>query len=140
MARAYVSPAIWRKVYRYRSTVAATTLLATERAAVAGRVTALEAELAALMAASEDSNADDEAERSGGRAQRGDDPEGQTIAYERAQLAALLESTRARLAALDAALARVDAGTYGTCERCGRPIAPERLAALPATARCIGCA
>ena len=100
-----------------------------QRAATAARVAALEGELVALIAASEDSNADDE-----------HDPEGHTIAYERAQLTALLESTRARLAALDAALARVTAGTYGVCERCGGAIAPERLDALPATARCIRCA
>ncbi|MFL6127197.1 TraR/DksA C4-type zinc finger protein [Actinophytocola sp.] len=32
------------------------------------------------------------------------------------------------------------AGTYGTCTRCGSPIAPERLDALPATTTCIRCA
>ena len=39
-----------------------------------------------------------------------------------------------------AALARVDAGTYGTCESCGRPVGGERLAALPETRYCIDCA
>lgn len=37
------------------------------------------------------------------------------------------------------ALARLDAGTYGTCEACGVPIAPERLEVVPATRYCIGC-
>ena len=34
----------------------------------------------------------------------------------------------------------VEAGIYGICETCGRPIAPERLAARPATRTCIDCA
>jgi DnaK suppressor protein len=35
------------------------------------------------------------------------------------------------------ALARLDAGTYGTCERCGEPIGAERLEAVPATRFCV---
>src|SRR3954454_12523145 len=35
------------------------------------------------------------------------------------------------LAAIDAALARIEAGTYGTCERCGKPIGEERLRGIP---------
>lgn len=38
-----------------------------------------------------------------------------------------------------AALQRLDAGTYGTCERCGQPINPERLEALPYAIHCISC-
>ncbi|WP_344075671.1 TraR/DksA family transcriptional regulator [Luedemannella helvata] len=68
------------------------------------------------------------------------DPEGTTIAFERAQVAALLDQARGRLTDLDAALARLAEGTYGTCERCGRPIDPERLAARPAARTCITCA
>lgn len=41
---------------------------------------------------------------------------------------------------IDAALARLDAGQYGVCDRCGRQIDPERLAALPYTIYCIDCA
>src|SRR5258706_7819696 len=55
------------------------------------------------------------------------DPEGQTIAFERAQVAALLQQARARLTDLDLAAERVAAGTYSLCEQCGQPIAPERL-------------
>jgi DnaK suppressor protein len=40
---------------------------------------------------------------------------------------------------IDAALARLDEGTYGRCERCGQPIAEERLEALPYATRCIEC-
>jgi RNA polymerase-binding protein DksA len=43
------------------------------------------------------------------------------------------------LASIDEALARIDAGTYGKCARCGEPIAEERLAALPYAAKCIEC-
>ena len=37
------------------------------------------------------------------------------------------------------ALARLDDGTYGTCQRCGKPISPARLEALPWAAHCIEC-
>ena len=43
------------------------------------------------------------------------------------------------LAHIDSALARLDEGTYGRCERCGEPIAEERLEALPYATRCIEC-
>ena len=68
------------------------------------------------------------------------DPEGTTIAFERAQLAALLDQARSRLAELDQALARLAEGSYGICERCGQPVAPARLAARPAARTCIACA
>jgi DnaK suppressor protein len=68
------------------------------------------------------------------------DPEGATIAFERSQLEALLDQARRHLADLDQALERVHEGTYGTCERCGGPIATERLAARPAARTCITCA
>jgi DnaK suppressor protein len=68
------------------------------------------------------------------------DPEGVTVAFERAQAAGLLAMARAELRALDAADARLAAGTYGDCARCGRPIAAERLEALPTTETCIRCA
>ena len=44
-----------------------------------------------------------------------------------------------QLRLVEEALARIDAGTYGTCIRCGREIAPERLEALPWAAHCIDC-
>jgi DnaK suppressor protein len=43
------------------------------------------------------------------------------------------------LSAIDAALARIAAGTYGQCTDCGADIAPQRLQAAPEAARCIGC-
>jgi DnaK suppressor protein len=40
---------------------------------------------------------------------------------------------------IDAALARIEEGTFGTCERCGEPIAEERLEAMPYATKCIDC-
>jgi RNA polymerase-binding transcription factor DksA len=68
------------------------------------------------------------------------DPEGSTIAFERAQVAALLHQERSQLRELDRALGRLRDGTYGRCERCGQPIAAQRLAARPAASTCITCA
>ena len=68
------------------------------------------------------------------------DPEGATIAFERAQMAALLDSARAGLAELEQALERVQDGSYGRCQHCGRPIAPERLQARPGARWCVACA
>jgi RNA polymerase-binding protein DksA len=49
-----------------------------------------------------------------------------------------LEANEVRvLAAIDAALGRIDDGTYGRCEQCGGQIEPERLEALPWTTLCI---
>lgn len=52
---------------------------------------------------------------------------------------ALDEHETQELTAIDAALARIAAGTYGQCIDCGADIAPQRLQAAPAAARCIGC-
>ena len=99
------------------------------RASAEAEAATLAADLEALFAASRDSNADDE-----------HDPEGATIGFERAQLTALLATARQRIAEIDEALHRVDTATYGICERCGRPIAAERLAARPFARNCVACA
>jgi RNA polymerase-binding protein DksA len=59
--------------------------------------------------------------------------------FEQQRDLALREKNEVQLHAVEAALARLDAGTFGTCVRCGRPIAPERLEALPWAAQCIDC-
>jgi DnaK suppressor protein len=55
-------------------------------------------------------------------------------------LAELDELTRAEARQIREALRRIDSGTYGTCVRCGRPIGAARLAAVPSTPHCLGCA
>ena len=44
------------------------------------------------------------------------------------------------LARTERALAKLDEGTYGTCDACGGPIAPARLQAAPDVALCLACA
>ena len=99
------------------------------RAENAAQLAALERLHADVVAASRDSNADDE-----------HDPEGATIAFERQQVVALLEQTRRTRDAIERAAALVDDGGYGTCEGCGGPIGAERLEARPTARTCIACA
>lgn len=68
------------------------------------------------------------------------DPEGATIAYERAQAIALLRQARADLHRLDDVQRRLEAGGPVSCSACGRHIGDERLAALPTAQLCIRCA
>lgn len=68
------------------------------------------------------------------------DPEGATIAFERAQVSALLSQARAHLDDLDRAVVRLGDGTYGRCESCGGEIAAARLGARPSARTCIDCA
>jgi DnaK suppressor protein len=104
-------------------------VLGAEREATLARIAAMATDLEGIVAASEGANTDDE-----------HDPEGPTIAYERAQVASLLAEAHAYLGDLDKALARLADGRYSVCERCGARIAPERLVARPATCVCIRCA
>src|SRR4029453_6900264 len=60
-------------------------------------------------------------------------------AAERANLLTLVRSLRDTLRDVEQALERMDAGPYGFCERCGQPIADERLEALPAVRLCMTC-
>ena len=52
----------------------------------------------------------------------------------------LFEHTSARLEEINAALERIDDGTFGTCEECGKDIARSRLQAVPYSRQCIECA
>lgn len=99
------------------------------RDAATARVVALEREFDGIVESAAGEATDDE-----------HDPEGATIAFERAQLSTLLTQARRQLVDLDQALERLRAGTYGTCEGCRGPIAVERLQARPATTTCIACA
>ena len=68
------------------------------------------------------------------------DPEGATIAYERAQLTALLRQAHEDLDGLELSLQRLADGVAATCERCGGSIGLERLMALLGVRTCIACA
>lgn len=52
---------------------------------------------------------------------------------------ALRQNLEDRLRDIEQALDRMERGTYGICENCGRPIAPERLEVLPSARLCIEC-
>jgi RNA polymerase-binding transcription factor DksA len=60
-----------------------------------------------------------------------------TETFEREKDFSLLEQLEAEIEDLDTALRKVDEGTYGTCEICGRDIGAERLEAMPGTRTCI---
>lgn len=102
--------------------------LSGERERALRRLAELTGDFREIVEASRDTNADDE-----------HDAEGTTIAFERSHVATLVRQTRTRVDELDAALARLDAGTYGTCERCGRPIPPARLEVRPVARTCVSC-
>lgn len=57
--------------------------------------------------------------------------------FEREKAESILISTQAHLADVERALVKLSAGTYGTCEACGQPIAAPRLQARPAARFCI---
>jgi len=57
-----------------------------------------------------------------------------------AVLAGIGEATASELAQINRALAQLDAGSYGICSNCGKPIGDGRLQALPYSDRCITCA
>jgi DnaK suppressor protein len=103
--------------------------LAAERLRTLQRLSGLTRDFESVVAASRDTNADDE-----------HDPEGATIAFERSQIAALARQARRHLEEVESALSRMRAATYGLCETCGRPIARARLEARPTARTCIRCA
>lgn len=100
-----------------------------ERERTVRQIASLEAAVAAIVEGSELVSTDDE-----------HDPEGATIAYERAQATALLRQARADLDALGVTHRRLESGEQVVCCDCGRAIDIERIAALPTTSRCVSCA
>lgn len=65
---------------------------------------------------------------------------GDPAIYEWEMCLALKQRAESKARSLEAALRKTEAGGYGMCEVCGRPIDPARLAILPDTRRCIECA
>jgi RNA polymerase-binding transcription factor DksA len=104
-------------------------ILENERASALAHRRQLQRDFEGVVASSTASNGDDE-----------HDPEGSTIAFERAQLAALLHETQASLDAVDLALAKLSRGDFGICEECHATIESERLSALPTARLCFRCA
>jgi len=105
--------------------------LAADRDQTLDRLAELEREFAAIVtSASEGSSGGDDEH----------DPEGATVAFERQHIAALAADARDRLAAIDAAVAKIDSGVYEICDMCGGEIGEERLAARPASLICVRCA
>jgi DnaK suppressor protein len=101
----------------------------TQRQRAHERVRALTREFDAIVEATAEANTDDE-----------HDPEGATIGFERAQVAALREQAHQHLSELEAADRRLTEGELGRCERCGASIPVARLLARPTARRCVGCA
>ncbi|MBX7232792.1 MAG: TraR/DksA C4-type zinc finger protein [Caldilineales bacterium] len=65
--------------------------------------------------------------------------EGDPDVIEREKSAALLSTLEASLASVEDALRAIDRGSYGVCERCGKPIPPERLEVKPDATMCVSC-
>ena len=58
---------------------------------------------------------------------------------ERTEVLGLVDTLKGQLDAVDAALARIDAGNYGTCVSCGKDIDPDRLSFRPESISCVDC-
>ena len=105
------------------------TTVRAEEERTARQVESLEQVVASIVEASELTSTDDE-----------HDPEGTTIAYERAQAIALLRQAREDLDALVVTRALLESAQVVICAVCGHTIDLERVATLPTTRRCIRCA
>lgn len=102
----------------------------------------LEVELARLEAEVAELEAEDrdmQSEATGENAYRDHMADQGSATFERELDMTLEENLRQLLSDVRAALARVEAGTYGRCERCGADIAPERMEAVPTASLCIAC-
>lgn len=104
-------------------------LLEDRRVQAAARVASTSAALTELTHDREGSNDDDE-----------HDPEGVTLSSEWSRLTGLAEGAASELRQVDDAIARMDAGTYGVCANCGKPIPSARLEVRPFAVHCVACA
>lgn len=103
--------------------------LSGERRLAEGQISAATAQLEEIIESSQFVATDDE-----------HDPDGSTVAFERSKVSAMLSFARSRLAEVDSAMDRLQAGAYGWCEGCGKAIPEERLLARPVARHCVGCA
>ena len=104
------------------------------------RLTALWAESAARAEAAAATLAELVHDRQGQNDDDEHDPEGVTLSSEWSRLSALSDAAALELQQVNDALARVDAGTYGICAGCGRPIPDGRLEIRPFAEFCVACA
>jgi DnaK suppressor protein len=102
------------------------------RATLEERAEELRTELAALTKVTRDPNATIGFGKRVG--------EGTNEAISRIERVAQADVLAATLQDVDRALEKLDAGTYGICDRCGAPISEERLEARPWTSLCMACA
>ena len=58
---------------------------------------------------------------------------------ERTEVLGLVESLKRQLDSVDAALVKIDAGTYGICATCGKQIGADRMEFRPTSVRCMDC-
>jgi DnaK suppressor protein len=100
----------------------------------------LEKEAAALAAELGDAQAKIAARLGDAATEAGDD-EADTSSklFEREHELALSNNTRELLEQTEHALARIEAGTYGVCESCGKPIGKARLQVFPRATLCVAC-
>ena len=82
-------------------------------------------------------NLEDELGEVGGRGSDNHLGDMATATFDRELDEGLEEGAQHALEQVEHALARIDEGTYGTCERCGKPIGEERLRARPSAVLCI---
>lgn len=61
------------------------------------------------------------------------------VTAERTEILGLVDSLKSQLDDIDTALARIEAGSYGVCERCGQEIGEDRLEFRPASVLCVSC-
>ncbi len=69
----------------------------------------------------------------------GDEADAGTKTFEREQEMALAQNAQDLLDQGERALGRIDAGTYGVCESCGKPVGKARLLAFPQATLCVEC-
>ncbi len=100
--------------------------LTAEVASLRGEVAAAESGLAELVRESNDGAGDDQADAG-------------TKTFEREQEMSLANNARGMLAQAERALERIEDGTYGICESCGRPIGKARLKVFPRATLCVPC-
>lgn len=104
-------------------------LLTAERASLHSRIDELQAEFDAVVVNTDSHPARDT-----------DSSDAGSIDVDRDRVTGLLGAVHERLVQVEAALRRAEAGTWGVCAACERPISEERLAALPSATTCIECA